>query len=222
MTFLSSLEILVFRGMDDSSFISGLGGWHWVVKTHIYTHTQIHTYTHISTYPMKSTSSQWLLTVLTNISPSHYHIYPHCEGSRGPHNLLLWEKKTNIGFPPMCWWLLCSTSWTKGRGANERGSLILHPISTPKMTFFKERILWMCPCYLETWGMQVAEATHTQSSSVHPARMLGWLEKCTHRNQTNHRDMGPFQIISLRRDCMVNHCPSFPSWAPDAGLKGIQ
>ena len=48
MTFLSSLEILVFRGMDDSSFISGLGGWHWVVKTHIYTHT--HTYTHISTY----------------------------------------------------------------------------------------------------------------------------------------------------------------------------
>ena len=58
MTFLSSLEILVFRGMDDSSFISGLGGWHWVVKTHIYTHTQIHTYTHISTYPMKSTSSQ--------------------------------------------------------------------------------------------------------------------------------------------------------------------
>lgn len=46
MTFLSSLEILVFRGMDDSSFISGLRGWHWVVKTH----TQIHTYTHISTY----------------------------------------------------------------------------------------------------------------------------------------------------------------------------
>ena len=194
------------------------------------THTDTHIHTHIHILYL------WKPHHLSDSWQSWQTFLPPTTTSiptvRDPEGLIICyceRRKPTLDFPPCAywprlrkhssWWLLCSTSWTKGRRANESGSLILHPTSTPKMTFFKERILWMCPCYLETWGMQVAEARHSQSSSVHPARMPGWLEKCTRRNQTNHRDMGPFQIISLRRDCMVNHCPSFPSGARMRDLK---
>lgn len=97
MTFLSSLEILVFRGMDDSSFISGLGGWHWVVKTHIYTHTQIHTYPHTLWNPHHLSDSwqswQIFLPPTTTSIPT----------VRDPEGLIICyceRRKPTLDFPP--------------------------------------------------------------------------------------------------------------------------
>lgn len=56
------------RGMDDSSFILGLGGLHWVMKicTKEHTHPICENHIILVTPP-----------VLKNIYASQYHIHPH-------------------------------------------------------------------------------------------------------------------------------------------------
>lgn len=89
------------RGMDDSSFISGLGdgtGLWRHIYTHTHTYTQIHTHIHIPYLWKPHHLSDFQQSWQTFLPPTTISI--PTVGSRGPHNLLLGEKEPTLDF--MC------------------------------------------------------------------------------------------------------------------------
>lgn len=142
IAFLSSLEILVFRGMDDSASFRSRRmalGCERHIYTHTHTYTQIHTHIHIPyLWKPHHLSDSWQ-SWQTFLPPTTISILT-AQGSRG-----LWiatgREESQLDFPTYAYWLRlrkhskhwhsCSTNWTKSRSELEQEPQeFLHPTST--------------------------------------------------------------------------------------------